>query len=122
MDTLSVFQLERTYKVGADMTDEEKKEYTECLNCDFWASEDKCAFCKGYSHFQPNDETKVFLFEKENEELKKQVEKLQEQIEKMKHCVNCRHTLGRNIPMCITCTRGGAYYDGKKTDKWKLME
>lgn len=49
------------------------------------------------------------------------MEKLQEQIEKMKHCVNCRYAL-RNIPICITCTRGGAYYDGKKTDNWKLEE
>lgn len=84
MDTLSVHTMEKVYGTGVDMTDKEKKEYTECLNCDSYCNENECRSCNGYSKFKPNDETKVVFLEKENLELKKQVEELQGRIKNLK--------------------------------------
>lgn len=114
------------------MTDEEKKEYTECLNCDFWCDENECRSCNGYSKFKPNDEIKVVFLEKENLDLKKQVKELKlhcsavdEVNEKMKCCGNCSHRHEHenvNLP-CYDCTRDDFYVHSEKaTDKWELME
>lgn len=48
---------------------------------------------------------------------------LKKQIEKMKRCMNCKHLLEHNKPLCRSCTHDGTHiHSGKETDKWELME
>lgn len=131
MDTLPVFQLERTYKAGVDMTDEERAgKYAKEKEFGMFVADRSAREMITQAYLDGmRDERKLLV---ESDEVCWQGDmdatiaqnlELKKQIEKMKRCMNCKHLLEHNKPLCRSCTHDGTHiHSGKETDKWELME